>query len=58
MPLISEINIWFAKSQLEICREYSKEMTVITLFDCFHFQRYTSVIFSIVAYSGEFNIKA
>jgi hypothetical protein len=25
MPLISETNIWFAKNQLEICREYSKE---------------------------------
>ena len=28
MPLISETNIWFAKNQLEICREYSKEISV------------------------------
>jgi hypothetical protein len=43
MALISETNIWFAKNQLEICREYSKEISVTTLFDCFYFQRYTSV---------------
>ena len=47
MPLISETNIWFAKNQLEICREYSKEISVTTLFDCFYFQHYTSVIMFI-----------